>query len=202
MWKRPHIQGDSSPDLAGTEQRSDAALRAAVVQRLFEAHNRKLIRFLLARLHDEQDAVEVAQEAYVQLLQLDKAGGVGLLQAYLFKIARNLAVDRVRRRKVRTEHAQAADPNSLFEIDVEQGYLAGERLRLFWQAVEELPEKCRAAFMASKFQERTAEEIAADMHVSARMIRKYIVQGLVYCRLRLDGVTMEEAKKRMRAEAS
>jgi RNA polymerase sigma-70 factor (ECF subfamily) len=175
--------------------------RAAAVRQLFEAHNRKLIRFLLARLHDEQDAVEVAQEAYVQLLQLERSSTTGLLQAYLFRIARNLAVDRVRRRKVRNEHARFTDVDALFDIDVEQGYLADEQLKLFWRAVNELPDKCRAAFMASKFSERAADEIAADMNISARMVRKYIVQALVYCRLRVDGVSMEEARKRMRTEA-
>jgi RNA polymerase sigma factor (sigma-70 family) len=199
MWiEDPHP--DPLPQ-AGEGTKNDAAPRAAAVQRLFEAHNRKLIRFLLTRLHDEQDAVEVAQEAYVQLLQLEKSGSAGLLQAYLFKIARNLAVDRVRRRKVRSEHVQAASLDGLFDTGVEEGYLAGEQLKLFWRAVEELPEKCRAAFMASKFRERTAEEVAGEMKISARMVRKYIVQGLVYCRLRVDGVSMDEARKRMRAEA-
>jgi RNA polymerase sigma-70 factor (ECF subfamily) len=177
---------------------SETVPRAAAVRQLFEAHNRKLIRFLLTRLHDEQDAVEIAQEAYVQLLQLEKSGSAGLLQAYLFKIARNLAVDRVRRRKVRSEHARAAGADTVFDIDVEQGYLADEQLKEFWRAVQELPEKARAAFIANKFGERSAEQIAPEMQISARMVRKYIVQALVYCRLRVDGVTMEEARQRMR----
>src|SRR5262245_27837684 len=98
MGESMHDGHDDPNDDADAAQQTPP--RAIAVRRLFEEHNRKLIRFLLARLQNEQDAVEIAQEAYVQLLQLEKAGSVGLLQAYLFKIARNLAVDRVRRRKV------------------------------------------------------------------------------------------------------
>lgn len=190
MWlKKPH-----SPNV------EDGA-RAGVVRQLFEDHNRKLIRFLLARLQNEQDALEVAQEAYVQLLQLEKPGNVSLLEAYLFKIARNIAIDRVRRRRVRAEHAQDAATHSLFESGVEEEYLAGEDLKVFWTAVRELPDKCRKAFVATKFQDLPAEDIAPQLGISPRMVRKYVVHALVYCRLRLDGVPADEARSRMRGQS-
>lgn len=175
--------------------------RAAAVRQLFEAHNRKLIRFLLARLQNEQDAIEVAQEAYVQLLQLEKPGNVSLLEAYLFRIARNIAVDRVRQRRVRSEYLLDAAADSVFEVDLEGEYLAGEELQLFWSAVRELPEKCRRAFVATKFQELSAETIAQELEVSPRMVRKYVVQALVYCRLRLDGIPAQAAAFKMRAHS-
>lgn len=174
----------------------EGAPRTVIVRRLFEEHNRKLIRFLLARLQNEQDAVEIAQEAYVQLLQLETPGSVGFLQAYLFRIARNLAVDRVRRRQVRAGHASTVAAEELFEIDLEERYLAGEQLLVFRQAVEELPEKCRVAFVMSKFDELTTEEIAERLAISARMVRKHLVHAMVYCRLRIDGLEPDAARRR------
>src|SRR3569833_3418857 len=84
----------AAPPPAPTDDRSQ------LVSRLFQEHNRALVRKQTARLHCEQEARDVAQEAYVRLLQLEEPGAVSFLKAYLFRIASNLAVDRIRQRAV------------------------------------------------------------------------------------------------------
>src|SRR5262245_1247058 len=76
--------------------------RAALIERLFREHNEALVRFLLSRLRSPQEAQEVAQEAYVRLLNLDEPGAVSYLRAFLFRTAANLAVDRLRREEMHT----------------------------------------------------------------------------------------------------
>ena len=71
--------------------------RASVVERLFREHNEALIRFLRGRVGSHNEALEVAQEAYVRLLSLDEPGAVSYLRAFLFKTAANIAIDRRRR---------------------------------------------------------------------------------------------------------
>lgn len=73
---------------------------AGAVSQLFRDHNRLLVGYLTSRLRSEQEAKEVAQEAYVRLLQLQDPGTSSLLRAYLFKTATNLAIDRLRHRRV------------------------------------------------------------------------------------------------------
>jgi len=68
--------------------------RAEVVERLFREHNEALIRFLRGRVGSHNEALEVAQEAYVRLLSLDQPGAVSYLRAFLFKTAANIAIDR------------------------------------------------------------------------------------------------------------
>src|ERR1700733_2821570 len=80
--------------------------RAALVLGLFREHNQALIGFLLGRVNSQQEAQEIAQEAYVRMLELDTAGAVGFLRAYLFKLAANLAVDRARQRATHTRLQQ------------------------------------------------------------------------------------------------
>jgi hypothetical protein len=57
------------------------------IAQIFREHNQSLLQFLAGRLASEQDAKEVAQEAYVRVLQLDKPEGVSFLRAFLFKTA-------------------------------------------------------------------------------------------------------------------
>src|SRR6267154_5272898 len=82
--------------MAEAEHRADGS-RTAVVERLFRDHNEALIRFLRGRVGSRNEALEVAQEAYVRLLSLDQPGAVSYLRAFLFKTAANIAIDRRRR---------------------------------------------------------------------------------------------------------
>ena len=75
---------------------SAAEERARRIQELFEANNSALMRFLTGKLKSAQEAMEVAQEAYVRVLQLDTAGGMSHMQSFLFKTAANLAANRVK----------------------------------------------------------------------------------------------------------
>ncbi|TLY57176.1 MAG: hypothetical protein E6K52_14970, partial [Gammaproteobacteria bacterium] len=77
---------------------SESANHNEAVSELFRANNRALISFLLTHLSNESEAREVAQEAYIKLLQLDRPEAVSFLRSYLFRIAANLAIDRIRRR--------------------------------------------------------------------------------------------------------
>jgi DNA-directed RNA polymerase specialized sigma24 family protein len=58
-----------------------ASERGALVSELFRKNNRALINFLLTRLRDESEAREVAQEAYVKLLQLEQPEAISFLRS-------------------------------------------------------------------------------------------------------------------------
>jgi RNA polymerase sigma-70 factor (ECF subfamily) len=163
--------------------------RAALVLRLFREHNQALIGFLLGRVNSQQEAQEIAQEAYVRMLELDTAGAVGFLRAYLFKLAANLAVDRARQRATHTRLQQIwVDPFEYLsqEPSAERGAAARQELQLVRRFMSELPPRCRVAFYLHRFRERSVPDIAQVIGVTERMVRIYIQQALVHCRMRLD----------------
>jgi RNA polymerase sigma factor (sigma-70 family) len=173
--------------------------RAGAVSDLFRQHNQTLIRFLAARLHNEQEAREVAQEAYVRLLELGRTGAVSFLRAYLFRIAANLAIDRIRARNIRDriEAAKAEPPADLIDQAlVEKHVFAADDMKVFWASLEELPSLMRQAFVLSRVEGLSTPEIAKQLDKSERMIRRYIVHALLYCRHRINGMTAAQAKER------
>jgi RNA polymerase sigma-70 factor (ECF subfamily) len=168
---QPTIPPDASP------------ARADLVARLFREHNRALVSFLTARLHSEQDAREVAQEAYVRILQLDKPEGLSFLKAYLFKTAANLAVDRMRARAIRNHPRVDELFNELEEpVPPEREVLAQQELEAIGRRLSGLPSQCRYAFAMHVLLERPIKDIAAELRLSERMVRYYVVQGLERCR--------------------
>jgi RNA polymerase sigma factor (sigma-70 family) len=163
--------------------------RDALVSRVFREHNQALIRFLRARLPSVQDAEEVAQEAYVRMLRLDETDTISHLQAYLFRIAANIAIDRNRQQKRKPDEEEGSKlwdvlPSSYPLPD--DALHSTEKLARLQQIVAELPPKCRMAFMLYKFKELSYEEIATRMQLSESMIRKYVLKAIIFCRDKLE----------------
>jgi RNA polymerase sigma-70 factor (ECF subfamily) len=182
--------GDPIPD-GDTEGKS----RGALVEDLFREHNESLIRFLTARMRSRQEAKEIAQEAYVRVLNLDQPGAVSFLRAFLFKTAANLAVDRMRSlgRRERLQNTALFDefretPTPERTVVGKQGVEVVERL------LSELPPKCRQAFLLNRVQGLLPADIARQMGVSERTIRHYILRAFLYCRAGLDAAESDEGR--------
>ena len=167
--------------------KSDPAAAGSELESLFREHNEALLRLLMTRLGSPDDAREVAQEAYVRLLNLDDTRLISHQRAYLFRIAQNLATDRLRQRE---KQRQSRELEVFDEIDVAADPLrsaaAGEEIRFLQNVMQELPPKCRRAFVLHRFRGISFAEIADDMQLTERMIRIYVARGLAYCQSRLD----------------
>jgi RNA polymerase sigma-70 factor (ECF subfamily) len=168
------------------------------VERLFREHNATLLRFITAKISCEQEAREIAQEAYVHLLRLNQPETVSYLRAYLFKTAANLVVDRLRQRGRRRITTSVADLDfAPFELTPERQVSANQALNLIHAAVAQLPPKCRQAFLLHRVYDVPIGEIADRMGIGACMVRRYVARALEHVREHLDlgeaGLTGREA---------
>lgn len=157
------------------------------VERLFREHNAALLRFISAKIGSEQEAKEIAQEAYVHLLRLDHPEAVSYLRAFLFKTASNLAIDRLRQRGRRDHVSSMADVDfAVFELTPERQVYGEQVMAVFHAAVAQLPPKCRKAFLLHRVHDIPIEDIASQMNIGACMVRRYIAGGLEHVRQCLD----------------
>ncbi len=182
-WYRDSDAGqEASASLDREAAQRDHGRRIA---ELFESHNRALTRFLTARLKSSQDAKEVAQEAYIRMLQLNAPGGVSYLRAFLFKTAANLAADRLKSaaRRERIDELNFFDSDST--ASAESCVAAVQELGVLLEAVELLPAKCRYAFLMHRFYGYELAEVAQSMGLSERMVRLYVERAILFCRERL-----------------
>jgi RNA polymerase sigma-70 factor (ECF subfamily) len=73
----------------------------------------EVYRYACALLGNKDDALEVVQESFLRFYQISLAGEVRRHErALLFRLARNLALDRMRRQGVREAYAQGAQETS------------------------------------------------------------------------------------------
>ncbi len=160
-------------------------------------HERALLRMLAKRGCSYQEAREVAQEAYVRLLSLDRTGAISFLEGYLWRIASNLAIDRARGRRRREEldRSLANEPGSTYPSP-ERDYIASQRINILERLLTQLPEKCRIAFKLRMLDDLPPQAAAAAMGIDVSGVNKYVTRALVEFRLAL------EAAERQHMESS
>jgi RNA polymerase sigma-70 factor (ECF subfamily) len=164
-------------DMAGGDQAHPTPEDfSARCERLFRDHNQALLGLLHTKLHSAVDAKDVAQEAYVRLFQLDKAGTISHLRGYLFKTALNIATDRLRERARRARdehlvffHSEPTDAPSAEHLWIEQ-----QDWECLQREVERLPPKCRQAFTLVEFDCRSIADVAAHMGVKQNTIYQLV----------------------------
>lgn len=73
---------------------------------LYKNHLREILTFVFSFVHNEDDAKEITHDAFCNLLREVKIKKIENTnsRAYLFKIARNLCIDNLRKNKVNTTH--------------------------------------------------------------------------------------------------
>lgn len=161
---------------------------AGQAEALVRDFNQSLVRMLQARLGSPEDAREVAQEAYARLLNLGDDAGISFHAAYLFRIAQNLATDRLRRR---SHLEQPAGPDLALwhdpSVDPERSAAAAQIVERLPALLAELPEKCAEAFRLVRVQQLGYPEAAARLGLTERMVRIHVARALAHCQDRLDG---------------
>lgn len=162
--------------------------RAAQIDQLYREHHRALVGFLHGRLGSLADAQELAQEVYLRMLTMDDISQITSPKAFLFRVAANLSVDRLRMRAVRNNTPLEPPPEAQpHEAPIpEQHAAAIEQVRGLRAALSELPPKTSKAFVMYAIEGREFSAIAQQMKLSERMVRYHVTNALAFCRERCN----------------
>jgi len=159
------------------------------LEALFREHQGNLLRFLKIRLGSEADASDALQIVFTRLLQRADSLQDDNLVSLLYVSARNVAIDLIRERR----HAGVNDSARIetTELPDEQPgpdrHAQGQqRLKLLMSLVNELPRRCRGAFISYKLEHMEYADIARRMGVTESMVRKYVIKAVAYCAVRLE----------------
>ncbi len=127
------------------------------------------------------------QEAYVRLCQVEDPADIRTPHSYLFKTARNLALDFVKRSETRLsdsleELLDGQLPQVERSTDATFEEVANdEEFSQFCDAVRHLPLQCRRAFVLKKVYGYSQKEIAREMGISENTVEKHVALGLRRC---------------------
>ena len=190
----------SSPEVDLSLLQRIATGDEAALAELYDRHSRLAYTLILRILGSPSDAEEVLQETFVRVWsRADTYDAVlGSPAAWLTRIARNRAIDRLRARRVRgnvdVEHGRTnAAASASWEpvtLDTPETVLEGRTTAgVVRMALASLTEEQRALIEAAFFEGYTHSELATRFGVPLGTVKTRIRTGLAAMRGRLEHVT-------------
>lgn len=183
----PRVNGAADDaELMEAVGRGDPGAYRELVQR----HLRGIHAFAYRMLGSRAEAEEVCQESFLRLWTAGKTYRARAKPStWLYRIAHNLAVDRLRRRRESSDTALIeAAPDSVCvtrALDHEHVARAVER------ALAELPERQRAAVTLVHYQGMSGAEAAEVLGVKLRALESLLARGRRQLRERLQSLHEE-----------
>ena len=147
---------------------------------------RSLRSQLRKRVGSAELADDVLQETWIRVSTMKDPPAVRDGQAFLLRVAANIAVDLIRREH-RHHSRCVADEDLLASIadsapSPEVIAIDRDRLRALVGALMRLPDKPRTVLLMNRCDGLSHREIAARLKVSESMVAKYLAQSLRHCR--------------------
>jgi RNA polymerase sigma factor (sigma-70 family) len=156
--------------------------------RLYRATIAPLRRYLTRFLGDANEAQDIAHDAYLRVYPKEGKAPPDNPQAFLYTTARNLAINRLKRRKIapfNSQEAHADTAPSPFPGVVQQ-VMARQEFGQLEAAIAELPPGCRAVLLLRKVELLSHQEIADQLGIAISTVEKQHARALRLLRTALS----------------
>lgn len=165
------------------------------------------VRAWLRRLSVNADQIDdVVQEAYCRIAALDSIAHIASGRAYLFRTARNVLLEQMRRARI----VRIETVNELERLETADGQPSPEQaasdrrdLARVRALIEALPDRCRQVFELRRLQGLSQRETAARLGVSENVVEAQTARGLkLVLKALAEPVAAAETGKDRRANRS
>jgi len=139
----------------------------------------------ISRIVPPKEVEDIVQEAYVRICQLDNPDSMEKPSSFLMTMARNLALDHLKRSETRLADS-ATDESDYWPDNDDQDQVfdtvsSEQEFGQFCEAVRHLPTQCRRVFVLKKVYGYSQKEISKEMNISQSTVEKHIALGLRKC---------------------
>lgn len=204
-WHKPpaQVQGNSFEDRLVQHEGDGELLQRlsqgemAAFRQLAQRHTARLLATARSVLREEAEAEDIVQEAMLRLWRSagelvadEDNGGIG---AWLNRVVRNLAIDKVRQAR-RVElvdefpDAPASETDPLGDLEEQ------ERKRQVDEAIDELPERQRLAILMFHHRDMSVAEIGAALQTSEHAAESLLARARRTLKQRLETLLRSDAK--------
>lgn len=144
-------------------------------------HDGQLKAYLRGQFPAERDIDDVVQESFVRLWKARATTPIHSVKAFLFRVARNVALDRRRRSQGGVEVAafECAAHNVVDErADIAASLRAVEKERMLAEALATLPERAHEVVILCKIDGLSHAEAGERLGISKRTVDEHLRRGM------------------------
>ncbi|GAA0463607.1 sigma-70 family RNA polymerase sigma factor [Alkalibacillus silvisoli] len=158
-----------------------------LLEDIVSTYDHELYRHCYRMLGCFYDAEEVTQETFLKAYQhLYKFEEINQIKPWLFRIATNLCIDRMRKKKPiaildqvikGTEHSTQLEQLESQVLTPEENMIYQEQNQLIWDYIKGLAPKYRSVILLRYFSEFSLNEIAIELNIPVGTVKTRIFRG-------------------------
>jgi len=144
-----------------------------------------LKHYLATFFVSNEDIEDTMQDAYVNALVAEKKTEIQAPKAYLFRVARNVALNKKKaQKKIFLDTVGEFDESIALDdkVSADQVLYSKEQFRVFGDAVSSLPPQCQRVFMLQRMHGLSYKAIAKQLSISERTVENHLAKALSRCR--------------------
>jgi RNA polymerase sigma-70 factor (ECF subfamily) len=124
---------------------------------------------------------DIVQDSFIMLWEKrEHINSSFSITSYLFKICKNNFLQHIRKENKHRASLDEIRSTVFYEIYNEDS--KNEKIALVKKVIEELPPKCKKAFIFSKYEKLTYQQIAEEMRISIKTVENHISKAYTILR--------------------
>lgn len=142
---------------------------------------KEISHYIFKLTGDKALAKDLTQETYIKVLEITKTNSdIEIQKAYLYKIAQNLVIDKIRKDKLFLQ-TPFEENEHFFEInDYAEDLILDEiRKKKLRESIKSLPPQQKKAFVFYYYKGYTRKEIAQILDISTNAVEKNISRAIL-----------------------
>ena len=163
---------------------------------LVDLYQDKLYHMAYRMLSNRQEAEDVVQDAFLRVYKnLDRFDETLKFSTWIYRIATNLCIDRLRKRKptysldAESQDYEGLDGYSMIPSDdktPESELILSDTQRIIHQAMESLPPKYKSVMMLRYIQDLSLQEVGDILDMPVTTIKTRVHRGREFLRKKLE----------------
>jgi len=165
-------------------------------RKLMAKYHDAIHNFIYRMVHDREQVEDLTQEAFIKAFSsLKNFNEEFAFSTWLYKIATNNCIDYIRKKKLQMysidKPIESRDSDFTFELpdesyEADQELISDQRTLMLRRAIERLPEKYRRVIYLRHVEEKSYEEIAAQLKLPIGTVKAHIFRAreILYKQLR------------------
>jgi RNA polymerase sigma factor (sigma-70 family) len=148
------------------------------------AHESSLRSYLRGSFPTVRDVDDVVQESYLRVWKAGATQRIRSAKAFLFTVARRLALDHVRHANaLRIESIGQSGASRVLEDknNLIEDIARRDRIGLLAEAISGLPARCREVFILYKVQGLSRKEAARQLGLSEKTVEVHTARAMRHC---------------------
>ena len=162
----------------------------AAFQQFYRAEHGRLLRYFRKKVGPDE-ATDLTQEVFIRLLRNGAFERIETPGAYLMRSARNLLIDRARR-KMRAQGISCPfEDGRDAPVPAEQAWRIEEAdaRRIYRRAVLAMPRRTRRIFLMHRLTDKTYCEIAEELGIADKSVDYHMMRALTQCRRAMASIS-------------